>query len=487
MPTATLRGGQTIEFLSEMIGDGAMKEVYLTKDRQSVVCFYKDLRAGKDPLRKQRLEAILGKYNPTVVKANGGSAPNDVEAAHFRSLFCWPMAIIEQPRYGFVAPKYPANYFFQSGPPDLIRGREKNGMRFIGAKNRKLLERYAPEELGPWVHYFSFCIQMARAVNRLHMAGLAHSDLSPNNVLVDPLEGRSIVIDIDSLVVPGLFPPDVVGTKGYIAPEVLSSLHLPLKDKQRYHPSTLTDLHALAVLIYQYLLRRHPLEGRKIPNANTPEEQDLLTYGSQAVFCEHPTDASNRPDDASFVPCSSLGPKLSELFTRAFVNGLKDPRQRPAAREWLTALIRTWDLLIPCPNPACSHRRFVVNPETPVKCPFCGARPKGTVPVIRFRKEGRPGQWLADGQLVVHHYVSLFRWHAFDNEFPGPSADKTPLAYCVWHEGKWLLINQNLPSLTSPRGNLVPACQAVELKHGAQFRLSKEPHGRIAEIQIIQC
>jgi cobalt-zinc-cadmium efflux system protein len=34
---------------------------------------------------------------------------------------------------------------------------------------------------------------------------LAHSDLSPNNVLVDPTQGASIVIDVDSLVVEGLF------------------------------------------------------------------------------------------------------------------------------------------------------------------------------------------------------------------------------------------------------------------------------------------
>ena len=46
---------------------------------------------------------------------------------------------------------------------------------------------------------------------RLHNAGLAHSDLSPNNVLVAPTQGKSIVIDVDSLVVEGLFPPDVAG------------------------------------------------------------------------------------------------------------------------------------------------------------------------------------------------------------------------------------------------------------------------------------
>ena len=84
---------------------------------------------------------------------------------------------------------------------------------------------------------------------RLHNAGLAHSDLSPNNVLVDPTQGTSIVIDVDSLVVEGLFPPDVVGTKGYIAPEVLATVHLPLQDSRAELPNMRTDLHALAVLM----------------------------------------------------------------------------------------------------------------------------------------------------------------------------------------------------------------------------------------------
>ena len=92
---------------------------------------------------------------------------------------------------------------------------------------------------------------------------------------------------------------------------------------------------------------------------------------------------------------------------------------------------------------------------------------------------------MADGQLLVYHNLSVFRWHAFDGVFPGPETDRTPQAYCVFHQGKWLLINQNLASLTSPDGNRVPAGQAVELKDGAQIRLSQEPHGRIVEVQMI--
>ena len=83
------------------------------------------------------------------------------------------------------------------------------------------------------------------------MMGLAHSDLSDKNVLVDPRNGNCVIIDIDSLVVPDVYPPDVIGTAGYIAPEVLATQHLPLTDPTRKLPCNLTDMHAIAVLIHE--------------------------------------------------------------------------------------------------------------------------------------------------------------------------------------------------------------------------------------------
>lgn len=95
----------------------------------------------------------------------------------------------------------------------------------------------------------------------MHAAGLAHSDLSYKNVLIDPVSKSAAIIDIDGLVVPGLYPPDVIGTADFIAPEVVSTKSLSVKDPNRNLPNRLTDLHALAVLIYMYLLYRHPLRG----------------------------------------------------------------------------------------------------------------------------------------------------------------------------------------------------------------------------------
>jgi hypothetical protein len=73
--------------------------------------------------------------------------------------------------------------------------------------------------------------------------------------LINPL----VLIDLDGLVVPNLFPAEVIGTPGFIAPEVLSTKHLNKADPNRKLPNRLTDLHALPILIYMLLLHRHPL------------------------------------------------------------------------------------------------------------------------------------------------------------------------------------------------------------------------------------
>lgn len=471
--TAKLRDGRTIEFVSSMIGEGGMKQVYFTPDKSSVVCFFKD---AADASRVARLEAVLGKYNPTMDPSTG---------KYFSQLYCWPTGIVVSPRLGVVCPTYPKNFFFRAGP---WTGKEKEGKWFTGKTGggKPFRELLPPEERGTWINYFRLCIQMARAVRRLHVAGLAHSDLSPRNILVDPSSGQCIVIDIDSLVVPGLFPPDVLGTTGYIAPEVLATVGLALNDPKRKHPCVATDQHALPVLFYEYLLFRHPLKGPKVNSTVSAEEDDLLSFGAKALFVEHPSDTSNRPKDLK-VQFEVLGPHLKELLLRAFVEGLHSPNKRPTALEWETALLKTWELMYHCTNGSCSHQWFVAYDRRVTRCPFCGVKPGSEVVRLQLRKEAKPGTWVKDGEVTIWHGKTIHKWHVFDNirlnENLQP-ADKESVADCQLVNGQWLLINRKLTSLTSPGGNRVAADNAVALKHGAQIRLSQEPHGRIAEVEV---
>ena len=468
---ARLEGGAVIEYLPEVIGDGGMKTVHFTPDRSSVVCFFKDPKASGDPERRRRLQAIVGRYNPT--------SPDERTGLYWKGLFCWPTGIVTSPRLGVVAPTYPANFFFGSGP---FKGKEKQGTWFTSPKLRRMIPAF---EKGTFLSFLQICIRVARATRRMHAAGLAHSDLSNRNVLVDPTTGEAVLIDIDSLVVPGLFPPDVLGTPGYIAPEVLATQTLELDDPKRNLPSSRTDEHALAVLIYEYLLNRHPLKGPRVNSTASAEEDEQLSMGERALWIEDPRDQSNRPKSV-MVPYSTLGPYLAPLFEQAFVSGLHHPDERPSAIRWERALVRTVDLLVPCRNASCEHGWFVFDGSKRPRCPFCGTLSQGTRPVLNFYRGRRPGQFTSENhRLVVWENQYLYRWHVYDDASAGETADRSPLGYFAFHDGRWLLVNQGTESMEVAGSGPIPVGGHAELREGVQIHLSKRSHGRLAVVQMV--
>lgn len=467
---ATLESGRVIEYLPEVIGEGGMKTVHFTPDRKHVVCFFKDKTTSEDPQRRARLQAIVGKYNPTTDAATG---------EYWSNLFCWPTDIVVAPELGVVAPTYAANFFFATGP---FAGKEKQANWFTSPKLRRML----PEaERGTWLNYLQICIRIARALRRMHNAGLAHSDLSNKNVLVDPTTGGAVIIDIDSLVVPQLFPPDVLGTPGYIAPEVLESQNLSISDTNRVLPSRQTDQHALAVLIYEYLLGRHPLRGPKVNSMDSPEEDERLSMGPKALWIENPDDNSNRPP-GTMVSYQALGPALAPLIEQAFTRGLHEPNARPGANEWERALVRTTDLLLPCAHESCAQKWFVLGEGKKPRCPWCGTSVRGEVPVLHFFRESRNGQFVPERhRLVVWHHQRLYRWHTYDNAFAGEAADRTPRGYFALQNGAWWLVNQSTEAFQVVGGDVVHQGKGVILQDGLQIQLSRAPHGRLAVVQMI--
>jgi hypothetical protein len=479
--TATLSDGRTLEYIeTDDPPSGAMKKTFFSPDRSYVIQFFLDKKEDSIQ-RRARLDAILKTYNPSVSEQDGGAKGTTPEMARlFKDLYCWPTGIVTQPELGIVAPVYPGNYFFPKGN-HLAAGEEKQGNWFLKPKARKHLPQ---DELGNAQTYLSICIKLARAVRRLHVAGLAHSDLSSKNILIDPKTGQCTIIDIDSLVVPGLFPPDVLGTPDYIAPEVLVTQNLKLGDPKKKTPGVKTDLHALAVLIYQYLFMRHPLRGPKPYGQNvTPEIEELMLMGEKALFIEHTQDQSNRPQGIT-IPFTAFGAGLADLFKRAFIDGLHSPDRRPYAMEWERELLTTWNLLYPCGNSQCELKWYVIDDQS-TKCPCCSHKPNGPVVRLKFSNERQPGNWIKKDQLIAYHNIGVYRWHAFNGMLNDGMTDKTRMAFIAFHQNKWLLVNENLTTLTSPGGNIVPKGQAVELKEGVSFMLSTQENGIRVEVEYV--
>lgn len=479
--------------------EGGMKIVYFAPDKSYVVAFYK---ASADANAIARLEDIVGIYRKRILEQVGGE--------YWRHVYCWPYDVIRgddgqghSDWVGIIVPTYPKQFFFSHDGSIPLKGEEKVGKWFTSPAHHFGL--LSDKEIGDWRCYFNICLLLARGVRRMHLAGLAHSDLSYKNVLIDPVTQSAAIIDIDGLVVPGKYPPDVLGTPDFIAPEVYETIRLP--QNKRKLPCRTTDLHALAVLIYMYLLCRHPLRGKKVWDIDDQQRDEMLAMGEKALFIEHPTDRTNRYDsdwvkddnpkskwpflfpwmDLDKLPYTVLGPYLSKLVERAFVDGLHEPNRRPAADEWEDALVRTMDLLQPCSNPKCRQKWFVFDNAARPKCPFCGKSYSDPLPVLNlYRAYGqnyRPDNW----RVMVFNGTRLYPWHAHPEIFPGEkltAEQKKPLACFQLHKGTWYLRNEHgtaMQDLSSKKP--IPLGAAIALKEGTQVLLDG-PGSRMIHVQM---
>ena len=484
--TLTASDGSTVEFYDEIKAQGGVKDVYFSTDKTYVVAFY---RKNLSPAEKDRLSNIVGPYHKRIFESPEGN--------YWNEYLIMPTKMVKwNEKTGVVLPFYPKRFFFSGGPFD---GKEKEGKWFASAKLRN---RFLPaDQKGTWLSNVHMCLKIARAVRRLHAAGLAHSDLSYKNVLVDPISGNACIIDADELVVPGKYDAGVLGTPDFIAPEVMATRELKLGDPNKKLPSINTDRHALAVLIYMYLLNRHPLRGGKVWDID-PAKDEAMSMGEKALFIEHPTDKTNRvkpqeldksqlpQGDPTKLPYTICGPYLKKLFDRAFIDGLHNPLARPSAAEWEDALVKTCDLVQPCQNPKCEAHWYVFDNTTKPKCPFCGQEYKGQLPILNFYYAPSHGKYMSENyRLMVYDKQTLYKWHSNNlvsaNEKTS-AEDKKPVGDFHFHNGQWILINRRLPDMYDATDKKPIAIGGyVPLTDGRQILLDKGQGGRLVVVQLV--
>ena len=477
---------------------GGMKDVYFSPDKSYVVAFYRD---PQDFNSKERLKRIVTTYYDSFFNREGGD--------YYKELYSWPTDVIdENGKVGVIVPCYNSNFFFRKGflTNDTLKGEEKSGKWFASAKFRvkDSKTKLDDSELGDWLSYFQVCVNIARGVKRLHAAGLAHSDLSYKNVLIDPVSKTAAIIDIDGLVVPNLFAPDVIGTADFIAPEVLATKHLNISNPNRKLPKRETDLHALAVLIYMYLLYRHPLRGGQYFGQIDETEEENLMMGEKALFVEHPSDDRNRNfkreygdnlikfspwTDLKKTPYSITGPYLKELFDQAFIKGLHNPIDRPPAVMWEEALIKTNDLKLQCSNLKCEQKWFIYNNTKETRCPFCDTKYAHSIPVLDFYYQFKEGVWKPENQrLVVYNNSTLHQWHSNKNIIRNErltNENKIRQGYFSFHNDKWVFVNEKLSGLKDlTEDKEIPIGSMVELTNDKRILLSKEEGGRVVIVSI---
>jgi hypothetical protein len=209
---------------------------------------------------------------------------------------------------------------------------------------------------------------LAVAIRAIHQEGYVVGDINESNILVADT-ALITIIDTDSFQVQAqgqaqiLTFPCPVGKAEYTPPE-LQGTSLKTVIRQPEH-----DSFGLGVLIFQLLLEgSHPFRGQWLQSGEPlPLEgkiaQGLFPYAGQA--------GRGKVAPLPYVSLDILHPRVRDLMLRCFVDGHQNPRQRPTADEWVTALEKAEKALVQCRNGHyySNHLRA---------CPACRARTEGT-------------------------------------------------------------------------------------------------------------
>jgi hypothetical protein len=315
--------------------------------------------------------------------------------------FLWPFALVAAPGvpvFGYVMP-------------------------FVGAPFTSLPAIWHSEPRPPQRVLAAVGMNLAHSFVQLHAKGLCYRDISDGNIFYHPVTGDIRIADNDNVGVKDR-PGEVAGTRGYMAPEVV---------RREAVPSRTTDLHSLAVVLFQVLMLQHPLVGKReleIP-LHMSEENQIYFYGKAPVFIFDPADHSNEliPGHSDYADALAAWPVypafLRELFTRAFTEGLRDPENgRVTDGEWRRAFARLRDSIFYCP--ACGEENFLDEDAVRAAagamppCRHCAAVP----PIPPHIKFGSGRVMLnRDTQLFPHHVDSR---RAYDFSRPVAAVTATP-------------------------------------------------------------
>jgi len=352
---------------------GGEGEVYFSRCGQFVVKVYHDRMLPQD--KEKMLEKVL---------FLGRNLGEDTK------LLCWPLALVKElegrRKIGVVTRKVPCPPF-----------QELVDVVFSPREFKRAVERGAN-----WLHYLQVAHSLAKTVAVLHGKGCAHADLHFKNFLVDLKNGRSVLIDLDGLVVPGFLPPQVAGMMPFMAPEVIRGFATPNEK---------TDRHSLAVLIFHTLLFRNPLQPLICYDPEDEERDEKIGWGEQALFSEHPFDFRHRPlflgrplFRRGVLSYSMFPPFLRHLVERSFLEGLFVPERRPLAREWEQALLFSFFTVWRCKQ--CTQYFFYPYwlPFFLRRCPFCGKRVEFPYPLLGRLYGERSSEVAASrGEVVLGH------------------------------------------------------------------------------------
>ena len=297
--------------------------------------------------------------------------------------FIWPIDLVSSgrtPGFGYVMPLLDPRFVSLA---QVLNQDRQPSFRVITTIARELVDAFAA----------------------LHSAGLCYRDISFGNLRIDPATREVAIIDVDNVSADG-GSSQVKGTGPFMAPELL---------RDEAFPSTATDLHSLAVLLFYLLMHGHPLYGVRADASRSWErgahrsETEMLmrTFGLEPVFIFDPADSSNRPvpGDRALTWWPIYPEQCRRVFTRAFTTGLRDASLNGRVTEgtWRRVLLDLHDSVYTCP--ACRAALFYDPEQAGQRCWNCSA----VLPVpVTLRLRGSL-LVLSEGAVLTSHHLNRDR------------------------------------------------------------------------------
>lgn len=408
------------------LGGGTQGQVFAVQagDEQLALKWYLPACLARDPELPQRLRQSIRL-----------GAPSDD--------FLWPLALLEPSASSRALIRHSA-----AGFGSLMPLRPTS---FVGAH----LHAGGQLEIS-LQNVLRACFFLADGFHQLHLKGLCYKDVSLGNLFLEPSSGRILICDNDNVEIDGQGGGSVLGTPGFMAPEVVLG---------SARPSANSDLFSLAVLIFRLLTRHDPFRGEQelaIRCLDEPARRRL--YGEAPVFIFDPDNTSNRPDPQEHAAALATWPiypqAIRSLFQQTFGVGLKRPERRILTGQWKRALAHCLDLRQGCPQ--CGQETFVEQlPDR--RCWNCAA----PLPAPLRLQTAHATLLAAEGNALFAHHVD-----------PTASEDlHQPLALLVAHPSDPAILGLQNRSSHRWRGLL---------SNGQTLQLEPGQTGNLAALQQLQ-
>ena len=302
--------GTTYKVIS-MLGAGGQGEVYDVESGGKHYALKWYFKGSATARQKKLLETIIAKGSPD-------------------KSFLWPIELVDPPQspvFGYIMDLRPKNY------KSIV----------------DLMKRKAEPT------FYALCrtaFNAARGYQKLHVMGAKYQDISFGNLFFDPKTGDVLICDNDNVSFENSKPGDILGTPGFMAPEIVIG---------KAKPSRNTDLYSLSVLLFYLFMVNHPLDGKVEANIKCMDmAARVKIYGTDPIFIFDPDNKANRPlkgyQDNALIYWPIYPEKLREMFTKAFTIGLRQPNKRITETQWMELFSNMMSGTVQCP--ACGARVF---------------------------------------------------------------------------------------------------------------------------------